>query len=58
MIDNLNDVLEEHTGIKPKTAEKKDTQLPEGYTDLNEATFESHPGLFKRNSAKVALFSK
>jgi hypothetical protein len=53
LVEKLNDVLEEHTGIKPKTAAKKETQLPEGYVDLNEATFDSHPGMFQRNSAKV-----
>ena len=52
-MDRLNEVLEEHTGVKTATATAKDKEVPEGYVDMNEATLDSHPGLFQKTTAKV-----
>ena len=58
MTDRLNEVLEEHGGLGPKTATKKESLIPEGYVDVNEATFDSNPDMFKKNTAKVGIIHK
>jgi hypothetical protein len=53
LTDKLNEVIEDHTGLGSKSATKQESKLPEGFIDLNEATFDSNPSLFKKTTAKV-----
>jgi hypothetical protein len=51
----LKQVLEPKLGKEETKAEGsgKESVLPKGFVDVNEATFDTHPGMFKKNSAKV-----
>jgi hypothetical protein len=48
-------VLEPKLGKEETKADgsSKESGLPKGFVDVNEATFDTHPGMFKKNSAKV-----
>lgn len=53
MTEKLNEVIEDHAGLGSKSSVKQETKLPDGFIDVNEATFETNPGLFKKTTAKV-----
>ena len=55
MLGNLKQVLEPKLGKEETKADgsSKESGLPKGFVDVNEATFDTHPGMFKKNSAKV-----
>lgn len=58
LLSSVHEVLGTHLGLKDEEgpAKKKEkSSVPKGFMDMNEATFESAPGLFKKNSAKVSL---
>lgn len=58
MLGSVHDVLGTHLGVKDqedKAAKKEKNSVPKGFIDMNEATFETAPGVFKKNSAKVGF---
>lgn len=56
LLGSVHEVLGTHLGVKEeegKTNKKEKSAVPKGFIDMNEATFESAPGMFKKNGAKV-----